>query len=188
MEKGPANENPALENLGRFFHFEKFDPEPIIKKCKEDKKYREMVIHTLQDKIRDQENPELLDKRYGEITGRLSSYFLRLREINNLSKEMVDDFLNENNISEALMIRNLKLGDVRDFTEKSLIFYDKKFSSTILALEEDRFEYLRGFLTAMRENISDVKEAVDSEEFELLQKDKVKIDVLRERLFLIENI
>jgi hypothetical protein len=188
MEKGPVNENPALENLGRFFHFEKFDPEPIVKKCKEDKKYREMVIRTLQDKIRDQENPEILDKRYREITGRLSGYFLRLREINDLSKEMVNDFFNENNISEALMIQNLKLDDSRDFTEKSLVFFDKKLSSTILALANDDFEYLRGFLTGMRENISEVKDSLDSEEFELLPRNQEKIEKLKERLALIENL
>ena len=69
-----------------------------------------------------------------------------------------------------------------------LNFFDKRLSSTILALEDDKFEEHRETFIKTREVLWNMSEKINSEEFELLPRDQEKIEKLKERLALIENL
>lgn len=188
MEKQPQKESSDLKNYGRFLNFEEFDAEPIIVSCKKSHEYKKITTLALKDRLQCQENPERLNNEYKKILEKTNGVFYELIRMNEVSEGMVMDFLNENNISEPVLIQGLNLSQARSFIENSLTFFDKRLSSTVLALAEDNFEYLKESLTEIRGKLSKTKEDLSSEEFELLPRDENKIKMLKERLALIENL
>ncbi len=188
MEKIPENKDLELKNYSNFLNLEGFDPNPIVKKCSEDPEYKKITVLALKDRIRNEENPELLDSEYKKILRKAGDLSIKLKGINRLSEEMILDFLHENNITESIYIQGLNLFELRNFIEKGLRFFDNKLSSTTLALANDDFEYLKGFLTSIRGQIAEIKDRLQSDEFEMLPRNTEKIQALKERLELVENL
>jgi flagellin-specific chaperone FliS len=187
METQPEK-NPEMKNYTSFLNYEDFNLEPIIKKCKEDVEYKKITAFHLRERLLEQENPEFLNKDYINNLDRVTEIIRGLLTINDISKEMVSDFLLANNINEPVYVRSLSLYQARDFMVNLLNFFDKRLSSTILALEDDKFEEHRETLTKNREILWNMSEKINSEEFELLPRDQGKIEKLKERLALIENL
>lgn len=187
METQPEK-NPEMKNYTSFLNYEDFNLEPIIKKCQEDAEYKKITVFHLNERLLEQENPEFLNKDYIKTLDRVAEIISGLFRINDMSKDMLSDFLTANNISEPMYIRRLSLYRARDFMGNLLNFFDKRLSSTILALEDDKFEEHRETFIKTREVLWNMSEKINSEEFELLPRDQEKIEKLKERLALIENL
>ncbi|MEZ4113936.1 MAG: hypothetical protein R3B65_00505 [Candidatus Paceibacterota bacterium] len=101
---------------------------------------------------------------------------------------MINDFLKDKKITDIDFINGLNLFELRNFIHDGLIFFDKRLSSTILALTDGNFEYLQGFLTSIREQVVEIKDVIDSEKFELIPRNRQKIEAFKERLDLIKYL
>ncbi|MEZ4210807.1 MAG: hypothetical protein R3B39_00705 [Candidatus Paceibacterota bacterium] len=188
MEQKPKKENPELKNYSNFLNLEDFDPEPIIKKCIESGEYKKSAVLALEDRIHKEENPELFDDEYRKILEKASEISRRIKRVSKLGEEMINDFLKDQKITDIIFINGLNLFELRNFIHNGLIFFDKRLSPTILALTDGNFEYLQGFLTSIREQIVEIKDVIDSEKFELLPRNRQKIEAFKERLDLIKDL
>ncbi|MEZ4103039.1 MAG: hypothetical protein R3B55_00480 [Candidatus Paceibacterota bacterium] len=188
MEQEPKKESPELKNYSNFLNLGDFDPEPIIKKCAESGEYKRIAISALEDRIRKEENPELFDDEYRKILAKASEISRKIKGVSSLGEEMINDFLKDKKITDIDFINGLNLFELRNFIHDGLIFFDKRLSSTILALTDGNFEYLQGFLTSIREQVVEIKDVIDSEKFELIPRNRQKIEAFKERLDLIKYL
>jgi hypothetical protein len=187
MEKYPKKKDLEMENYMSFLNLGDFNPTPILEKCKNDQEYKKITIIHLEDRLKNEEHPELLDEKYKNILKKIYGGIAELRSINNLSLELVNEFVNEN-LNNVIFINNLTLPELEIFTQKALDFFDKRLSPTLLALANDDFPFLKDNLPIAREKIIKIIEEIEAGEFWKLPKDAKKIEEFKNRLDLIKTL
>ncbi|MDQ5883639.1 MAG: hypothetical protein QG654_553 [Patescibacteria group bacterium] len=183
----PKKEDFSKE-YSSFLNCDDFNESLIIKKLKEDEELKDKTVFNLKEKLYEQENPEFLNKDYLTLIEKVISLSYSLRDVSEVARDLVDEFLEENNIYDPVIIRGFPYEDLNYFAQKNLIFFDKRLSPTLLGLAQDDFPYLKENLPMVRENILKTIDGLGSGGFELLPKDEEKIKILEERLALVENL
>lgn len=187
MEMSPQKQGAEMQNYARFLNLEDCDIDLVINKCKNDPKFKDTTIFNLKQKLREQQNPELVDENYRKTQDAVFSGLNILEDISILSEQLTEQFIQEN-LADKIMVFDLNHSELLDFCQKTLDFFDKRLSPTLLGLAGDDFPFLKENLPIVREKILKTIKNIESNEFYKIPKDPEKIDAFKERLTLIENL
>ncbi len=184
-------ENRGLSQEGlkynKFVNLLEVDEDKFIKNIKENFDFKVTLFH-LNQSLEKACNPELLNEDYGEILNILYARVVSLSQLSPESKGLMDDFLKNQEIKDAVTINGLTLEKARDFNKKLTDFFDDRLSLTILSLaDNDSYPTQKENLIRIRERMERTQKDLDSPEFEEIIPDENAIARAKRRIKLIED-